>query len=127
MEVTNISEKFFLGYRTGGFVNTPVPVNSASHPAFRIDYDANYYYAFCYRSGGYYNTYGYGYFDGTDAGADCSRFPNAEVSACCTCCCGGNSDDFITTSDPNTALSVADPATCPSRQTTTTPGGHGGD
>ena len=130
-----------------GFNDNAVPVDLASYPDFRIDfaltgdyssvvdpddpsavYKNYYYYAFCYRSGGY-SLYGGYFFDaGTDAGADCSsKFPNAEVSACCSCCCGSNSDDFITTPDANTALSVTDPATCPSRQTTTTPGGRGGD
>ena len=114
-----------------GGSGTPVPVASASYPAFRIDNALNnyYYYAFCYRSGGYFYSGNAGFFNpGTDNGAvDCSTFPNAEVSACCSCCCGSNSDDFITTPDANTALSVTDPATCPSRQTTTTPGGRGGD
>jgi len=118
----------------GGINDNAVPVDSASYPAFRIDNNANiYYYVFCYRSGGHYSSgSGLGFFDaGIDrnGAVDCSstRFPNEEVSACCSCCCGSNSDDFITTPDANTALSVTDPATCPSRQTTTTPGGRGGD
>ena len=97
-------------------------------------YKGYYYYAFCYRSGGYghrnlnYLNYNANYFDaGTDrnGAVDCSTFPNEEVRACCSCCCGSSSTDFITECD--TPLTT-DPVACSPRQTrTTTPGDHGCD